>query len=92
MRTRPTVIAVAQTISQYLVSYPISKLAFVFWWSLCEWAQDAFGCSDGTGQDQTESLTEDAASENFSSSSNATLPIRTEDRRPSLVANNLPSY
>lgn len=43
-------------------------------------------------KDQTESLTEDAASENFSSSSNATLPIRTEDRRPGLVANNLPSY
>ena len=48
MRTQPTVIAVAQTISQFLVSYSIGKLAFVFSWSLCGWDQDAFGCSDGT--------------------------------------------
>lgn len=50
MRTRPTVIAVAQMISQFLVSYSIGKLAFVFGWSLCGWDQDAFGCSDGTEQ------------------------------------------
>lgn len=50
MRTRPTVISVAQMISQCLVSYSIGKLAFVFGWSLCGWAQDAFGCSDGTEQ------------------------------------------
>lgn len=49
MRTGPTVIAVAQTISQYLI-YSIGKLAFVFGWSLCGGAQDAFGCSDGTEQ------------------------------------------
>lgn len=43
-------------------------------------------------KDQTKSLTKDAAPENFSLSSNATRSIRTEDRRPGLVTNSLPSY